>query len=108
MPRLVLFLICLLALPVRADSWTGPDKVQHAAVGAVIGAAIAAASKDPLVGCAAATAVGLAKEVYDHNHPQKHTASFKDFAVTAAFGCVSAYATGLVLTPYGVRYTFKF
>jgi uncharacterized protein YfiM (DUF2279 family) len=91
-----------------ADAWTGKDKTQHAAVGAVIGAAITAATDDPLKGCMAATAVGLAKEVYDHQHPTKHTSSFKDFAVTAAFGCASAYATGWVITPKEIRYSFNF
>jgi uncharacterized protein YfiM (DUF2279 family) len=90
------------------DAWFGVDKVQHAAVGAIIGAAIAAATKDPLKGCIAATAIGAAKEVYDAAHPSKHTSSFKDFAVTAAFGCASAYTTNWTLTPNGVKYSIRF
>jgi uncharacterized protein YfiM (DUF2279 family) len=107
MVRFIAGLVCLFALPVHADSWTGIDKTHHAAVGAIIGAAIAA-SKDPVKGCVAATMIGAGKEFYDHQHSQKHTASFKDFAVTAGFGCASAYITGLVITPSELRYTFKF
>lgn len=108
MKHLVACLACLLALSAKADEWTGPDKTQHAAVGAVIGAAIAAATKDPLVGCAAAAAIGAAKEIYDHQHPQKHTASFKDFAVTAAAGCAVSFATHWVMTPKEIRYHVRF
>lgn len=92
----------------HADAWTGPDKTQHAAVGAIIGAAISAATKDPLKGCVAATAIGAAKEIYDYQHPLKHTASFKDFAVTAVAGCALSYTTHWVITPSEVRYSWKF
>lgn len=101
-------LVCFLVLPTYADTWTGRDKAQHAAVGAGIGAAITASTKDPMIGCAAAAAVGAAKEIYDHQHPQKHTASFKDFAVTSAFGCASSYTAGWMMSPKEVRYTFSF
>ena len=91
-----------------ADAWTGPDKTQHAAVGAIIGAAVSAATKDPLKGCVAATAIGAAKEIYDYQHPLKHTASFKDFAVTAVAGCALSYTTHWMITPSEVRYSWKF
>ena len=101
-------LLALASFSTQADSWTGQDKTQHAAAGALIGAAVTASTKDPLHGCVAAATVGAAKEFYDATKPLTHTASFKDFAVTAAFGCASAYATGWVITPKEIRYTFRF
>ena len=100
--------LALASTTTKADAWTGPDKVQHAAAGVIIGAAITAATKDPLKGCAVAAAVGVAKELYDAQHPNKHDTSFKDFAVTAAFGCASAYATGWIITPKEIRYSINF
>lgn len=75
------------------DTWTGRDKQLHAAGGAGIAAVTTLVFKDARYGCAAATAVGALKEVYDSQHRDKHTPSYKDFVVTAAAGCVSAYAT---------------
>jgi uncharacterized protein YfiM (DUF2279 family) len=92
----------LIANPALADSWTGKDKTKHALAGAIIGAAITATTKDPLKGCAVATAAGAIKEMHDA------TASFKDFAVTAAFGCALAYSSGWVMTPREIRYTIHF
>ena len=101
-------LLALASFSAQADSWTGHDKTQHAAVGALIGAAVTATTDDPLKGCIVAAAVGAAKEFYDATKPQTHTSSFKDFAVTAAFGCASSYATGWLITPKEIRYTFRF
>jgi uncharacterized protein YfiM (DUF2279 family) len=95
----------LAASSAYADEWTGNDKTQHAIGGAAIGAAITLATKSPAWGCAAATAVGAAKEIYDDRHSSKHTPSWKDFAVTAAAGCVASGLTGLVITPRGVSYS---
>lgn len=93
--------------PAEADDWHGPDKTLHAAGGALIGAGVTAYTKSPLKGCAAATAVGALKEVADktvlHGDP-----SFKDFAVTAVAGCLTAGATGLIVTPNAVIYRKEF
>ena len=48
------------------------------------------ATKDPLVGGIAATAVAAAKELADRRSPD-HTCSFQDFAVTAAAGWAAAW-----------------
>jgi len=101
-------LLALASFAAQADSWTGQDKTQHAAAGALIGAAVTASTTDPLKGCAVASAVGLAKEIYDDHNRPRHEPSVKDFVVTAAFGCASAYATGWVITPKEIRYTFRF
>ena len=92
----------------RADSWTGPDKTGHALLGAAVGAATTIATDRPWAGCAAAAAVGAAKEIYDMQHRATHDPSFKDFAVTAMAGCLSARLVGFVITPYGVQYSFRF
>ena len=102
---LVSFLLCPSS---KADEWTGPDKTQHAIVGAIIGAAVTIGTEDPLQGCLVSSAVGAAKEIYDKAHPDKHTASFKDFAVTALFGCSASYFTGLIVTPNSIQYSFRF
>lgn len=82
-----------------ADSWKGKDKDQHMIAGAVIGSAVTLYTEDAFNGCAAASAVGLAKEVYDSQHRQSHTPSFKDFAVTAIAGCLAAKGTSLLIVP---------
>lgn len=84
---------------VRADDWTGKDKAGHAQAGALIGGIAAAAAQSPTVGCLMAAGAGLAKEAYDAQHPDKHTASFKDFTITSLAGCLTAKVSGLVIGP---------
>ncbi len=105
----ILFAVLLpFAGPVYADAWTGPDKNQHAAIGAILGTAIAASSGSPLQGCVTAASIGAAKEIYDSFYPSKHSVSIKDFVVTAAFGCSFAYATNWVITNKEIKYSIKF
>lgn len=94
--------------PAQAESWTGKDKGQHALVGAALGSLGTAASQSPTVGCLLGAGVGLAKEAYDAQHPDKHTASGKDFLVTAAAACLAAKVTGLLISPRGVLFTWEF
>lgn len=94
--------------PAQAESWTGKDKGQHALVGAALGSLGTAASQSPTVGCLLGAGVGLAKEAYDAQHPDKHTASGKDFLVTAAAACLAAKVTGLLISPRGVSFTWEF
>lgn len=93
--------------PADADQWTGPDKTQHAIAGAAIGSAVTLGTKSAAYGCAAAAGVGALKEVADSRSTQ-HTASFKDFAVTALAGCLASGATGLIVTPTAVIYRKEF
>ena len=81
-----------------SDLWRGPDKTKHAIAGAAIGAGVTLATKDPLVGGIAATAVAAAKELVDRRSPD-HTCSFQDFAVTAAAGWAAAYGTAWLVLP---------
>ena len=103
MKRLLAFVL-LFATQAQAESWGGKDKWQHAVVGATTGAVFAKATDDWRYGCAAAAAVGLAKELYDSNNRNRHTPSFKDFAVTAAAGCGSS----IVVAPNYVGISLKF
>ena len=108
--RTIKTLILILASsPVLADSWQGRDKDLHAIAGAGIGAAVTVALKSPVYGCAAASAVGLAKEIYDAQNRHRHTASAKDFAVTAAVGCAAAKLTSFAILPRqnGVLISYK-
>ena len=91
--------VAIVCQPAQADDWTGKDKAQHAQAGALIGGIAAAASQSPTVGCLMAAGAGIAKESYDSQHPGKHTASFKDFAVTSLAGCLTAKVSGLVIGP---------
>lgn len=93
--------------PAQADEWTGKDKAGHAQAGALIGG-IAAASQSPAVGCLFAVGAGIAKEAYDTQHPDKHTASYKDATVTAAFGCLAAKFTSLVVGPNQIIWKKEF
>lgn len=81
------------------DKWTGKDKALHAQGGAAVGGIGAALSQSPTVGCLASVAVGVGKEMFDMQHPDQHTASFKDAAVTAIAGCLSAKLTDIVIGP---------
>lgn len=99
------FLCCGVA---HADEWTGKDKAGHAQVGALIGSLTTAISQSATAGCLMAAGAGLAKEIYDAQHPDKHTASFKDFAITSISGCLSSAATGLVIGPRFIGWKKEF
>lgn len=91
-----------------SDLWRGPDKTKHAIGGAAIGAAVTAATKDPLYGAIAATTVALGKELVDRRYPGLHTCSLQDFAVTAAAGVAASYGTAWLILPRrdGVQVAF--
>lgn len=101
---LIIAAMLAMATAANADEWTGKDKMQHAIAGAAVGGITTFATDRASWGCAAAVVVGAGKEAYDAMHPDKHTASFKDFAVTAIGGCISAGITGLTITPNKVTY----
>jgi uncharacterized protein YfiM (DUF2279 family) len=108
MKAIIAILTLLLATQAHADSWTGQDKTKHAIAGAAIGSAVTLATGNHWHGCAASTAVGLAKEVYDHQHRDRHTPSFKDFAVTAVAGCLSSKTTLVFIGHDKVVFTWRF
>ena len=62
----------------RADEWTGTDKTQHFIGSALIAAGVTSYTGDERIGFWSSVAVGVAKEVYDYDHPAANTASLKD------------------------------
>ena len=102
--RTMIAFVLLFATQAQAESWGGRDKWQHAVAGATTGAVFTKITDDWRYGCAAAAAVGLAKELYDRNNRNRHTPSFKDFVVTAAAGCGSS----IVVAPNYIGFNIKF
>ena len=100
--------VAIYCQPAQADEWTSKDKAGHAQAGALIGGIAAAASQSPAVGCLMAVGAGIAKEAYDSQHPSKHTASGKDATVTAAFGCLAAKFTSLIVGPNRIVFRKEF
>jgi uncharacterized protein YfiM (DUF2279 family) len=105
----LIVLILFAASTANADSWTGRDKDLHAIGGAAIGSLTTLTTGSARYGCAAATGIGLAKEIYDSQHKATHTPSAKDFAVTAIAGCLAAAGTGWMIAPAssGVNVAYK-
>jgi uncharacterized protein YfiM (DUF2279 family) len=110
MKTMLALFFAFIATTAHADEWTGKDKTQHAIVGAVTASVVTLITEDPVYGCAAATALGFVKEAYDSRHRATHTASFKDFAVTAAAGCVAAKGVSILIGPKSVQvgYSWRF
>ena len=106
---LALVLFCILApLAMAQDKWIAPDKFAHLVAGAGTGGAVTFIATqqrwtgDPrLWGTAAGCALGAAKEWNDSRHPDIHTASWKDFAVTCAASGLASYTMGWMLTRQG-------
>jgi VanZ family protein len=71
------------------------DKQQHVAVSAFLGAVGAVACRETehpvLYGAALAVIPGLAKEVYDARHPDRHTASTADLAADVVGAAAGAW-----------------
>lgn len=85
--HIIALALASLALDASAmeDTWTGPDKVKHTLVGAAIGAAVTAATREPLYGTAAGCVAGAGKELIDARR------SAKDFIVTCVAAAAGAY-----------------
>lgn len=88
------------------DSWRGPDKTHHFAVGVAMGSAGVLVFKDPNRAFLAGALVGALKEAYD---AQGHgTCSFQDLAVTALGAAAGAYGTAWIVTPRFIGYARTF
>lgn len=107
MKKLLLIVFSLLALTAHADDWTGRDKTYHFAVGVLIGATTTAITKDVETGFLVGAGAGLLKEIYDSTS-DKHTVSFKDFAVTALGAAIGAQSVGLIITPRSIMFVKQF
>lgn len=92
----------------QADEWTGLDKKGHLLAGAGIAALTTVVTQDERWGVAAGCAAGVAKELYDSQHRDTHTPSFKDFAVTCLGAYVGSKTTGFVFNSTGIMYVHRF
>lgn len=88
------------------DSWTGPDKAKHFAVGAALGSAGVLAFNKPRQAFIFAASVGLAKELYDSRG--NGTCSAQDFAMTALGAAAGAYGTAWIVTPRFIGFAARF
>lgn len=79
------------------DSWVGADKYQHAAGEAIIGLAAGAYFEDKSTAFAVAMIPGIAKEIYDYRHSDKHSASFKDLAADAVGAAIGVYVGNCII-----------
>ena len=92
-----------------ADPWIADDKAQHFVWGAMISAGVAQQRRDEVAGFYAATAVGVAKELYDYSNRRRGgVASWRDLAVTVAGAYVGARTAGFMLTSNGVIFVRQF
>lgn len=108
---MVKYLILLIpALCVAQDSWFGKDKAQH-----FVGSAVLAYSltevMSPSNAFLTSVGIGLAKEIYDYKHPDKHTASYKDLVADIAGAYMGVYVKGYSFSydskTFVVRYTMQ-
>lgn len=79
----------------RRDSWKGPDKRDHALIGAAISGAATLHTGDPWQGFLWGVGIGLLKEAADSGG--LGTCSLQDFAVTAAGAAIGAGGGRLML-----------
>lgn len=86
------------------DAWTGEDKKLHfiagaavAGVASLVAAQVLKPTAAAVVGLVVCVVVAVAKEVYDHFHPDVHTASWQDAAVTAIGGIAGSAVAHLIL-----------
>lgn len=93
---------------VNNDAWVGRDKTIHFGAGMAAGSVATLVFKDPDAGFLFGASVGFMKELYDKQHPDKHTCSFQDFAVTALGAAAGAYGTAWIVTPNFVGFAKKF
>ena len=97
-PILALTLLCGSAHSQTQDKWIAPDKFKHLAAGTAIAGAGTFILDDARAGFALGCGVGILKEVYDKRHPDIHTASWKDAAVTCLGAGIGATGMRWMLT----------
>lgn len=101
MKRLIAGLVAglVLALPLSASAGTfEKDKAEHFGAGVAIDTAEAVIFPKwtPFERFLGVVAVAGAKEWYDHNHSDRHSAEWKDFAATALGGATGEGCIWLV------------
>lgn len=103
-------ILAIPALCLAQDSWHGLDKRQHFVGSAVLSYSLSEVMS-PNNAFLTTVGIGLAKEIYDYKHPDKHTASYKDFVWDVAGAYVGLYAKGYSFDytnkTFVVKYTFQ-
>ena len=103
-------ILAIPALCLAQDSWHGLDKRQHFAGSAVLAYSFSEVMS-PNAAFLTTVGIGAAKELYDKQHPDKHTASYKDFVWDVAGAYVGMYAKGYSFDyksgQFVVKYTFQ-
>ena len=106
----VKYLLLVPTICIAQDSWTGKDKYQHFAGSAVLSYGLSEVIS-PDKAFLASVGIGLAKELYDYKHPEKHTASYKDFVWDVAGAYVGVYTKGYTFDyekkAFVVKYTMQ-
>lgn len=67
------------------------DKLLHILLGALISFSVGL--WEPWIGLAAGVVIGVLKEVYDYERPERHTADILDFWATAVGATVGTFLT---------------
>ena len=82
--------LCIVLLLFSTLAYGQRDKVYHSTAGFGITLSISAATHRPTLGLFAGIGAGVAKELWDAQHPRTHQASVADALATAA-GSASAF-----------------
>jgi hypothetical protein len=83
-------LVCIVFLLFSTLAYGQRDKVYHSTAGFGITLSFSAATHRPTLGLFAGIGAGVAKELWDAQHPRSHQASVADALATAA-GSASAF-----------------
>ncbi len=84
------------------------DKSKHATISSLLGSVITASAsyffkvspkKAALIGISGCGLIGIAKEIYDSKHPEKHTADIRDFG---------ADMLGCTIGSIGIKFAIEF
>jgi len=90
MKRLIVGMVAglVLSLPLSANASIPQDKAQHFGAGVAIDSAesVIFPKWTPLERFLGVAAIAGGKEWYDHNHSDRHSAEWKDFAATCIGG----------------------
>lgn len=108
--KLKYLIVLIPTLCFAQDSWYGKDKRQHFAGSAVLSYSLSEVMS-PTNAFLTTVGIGAAKELYDYKHPDKHTASYKDFVWDVAGAYVGVYAKGYSFNydskTFTIRYTMQ-
>lgn len=103
---LIVLVTSVFSCTVRADEWTGPDKVLHLGAGGAISLLATGVTGSAGMGAAAGCSVGVLKEISD-TQTRWHHPSIKDALATCAGAGLVSF-TGVAVYPDRITWTMKF